>query len=125
MLDFDIILGMDMLYKWYATIDYRNRVVRFQFPNELVLKWEGRGSNPRSKIVSNLKENKMLSKGLGADKNLSYEEVSVAVLDCQVKRLRNKEVSTAKVLWRNHVVEGATWEDEADMRSLYPHLFSS
>ena len=29
MLDFDIILGMDWLHKCYATIDCRNRVVRF------------------------------------------------------------------------------------------------
>lgn len=35
MLYFDIILGMDWLHKYYATTDCRNRVVRFQFPNEL------------------------------------------------------------------------------------------
>ena len=29
MLDFDIILGMDWLHKLYATIDYRNIIVRF------------------------------------------------------------------------------------------------
>ena len=28
-LDFDIILGMDWLHKLYATIDYRNIIVRF------------------------------------------------------------------------------------------------
>ncbi|XP_069146091.1 uncharacterized protein [Solanum lycopersicum] len=63
MLDFDIILGMDWLQKCYATIDCRNRVVKFQFPNELELEWEGRGSNPKSQIISNLKANRMLSKG--------------------------------------------------------------
>lgn len=94
-------------------------------PNELDLKWEGRGSNPTSQIVSNLKDKKMLSKGLEAYENLSYEEVSIKILDHQVKWLRNKEVGTAKVLWRNHLVEGETWEAEADMRSRYPHLFSS
>ena len=61
---------------------------------------------------------------LGVDENLSYEEVLVEILDRQVKRLRNKEVATVKVLWRNHLVEGATWEAEANMRSRYPHLFS-
>ena len=76
-------------------------------PNELELKWEGRGSNPTSQIVSNLKKNKILSKGLGVDENLSYEEVHVAILDRQVKRLRNKEVSTVKVLWRNHLIRGS------------------
>ena len=35
MLDFEIILGMDCSHKCYATIDCRNRVVSFKFPNEL------------------------------------------------------------------------------------------
>ncbi|XP_069151983.1 uncharacterized protein [Solanum lycopersicum] len=63
--------------------------------------------------------------GLGVDENLSYEEVPIAILDQQVKRLRNKEVSTVKVLLRNHLVEGATWGAEAEMRSRYPPLFSA
>ncbi|WMV58520.1 hypothetical protein MTR67_051905 [Solanum verrucosum] len=61
--------------------------------------------------------------GLGVDENLSYEEVLVEILDRQVKKLRNKEVVFVKFLWRNHLVEGATWEDEADMKSCYSHLF--
>ena len=61
----------------------------------------------------------------GVGEDLSYEEVPVEILDRQVKRLRNKEIATVKVLWRNHLVEGATWEAEADMRSRYPHLFNS
>ena len=62
---------------------------------------------------------------LGVGEDLSYEEVPVEILDKQVKRLRNKEIAIVKVLWRNHLVEGATWEAEADMRCRYPHLFSS
>ena len=45
---------------------------------------------------------------LGVLENLSYEEVSVEILDCQVKMLRNKEGASLKVLWRNYLVEGAT-----------------
>ena len=33
--------------------------------------------------------------------NLTYEEVLVQIIDRQVKRLRNKEVTSVKVLWRN------------------------
>ncbi|XP_069145599.1 uncharacterized protein [Solanum lycopersicum] len=46
---------------------------------------------------------------LGVDENLSFEEVPVEILDKQVKGLRNKEISTVKVFWRNHLVQGATW----------------
>ncbi|KAH0695924.1 hypothetical protein KY289_013406 [Solanum tuberosum] len=63
--------------------------------------------------------------GLGVDENISYEEVPVEILDRQVKKLRNKDVVSIKVLWRNHLIEGATWEAEADMMSRYPHLFPS
>ena len=58
--------------------------------------------------------------GLGVDEDLSYKEEPVEILDRHVKRLRNKEIATVKVLWRNHLVEGATWEAKADMRSRYP-----
>ena len=51
---------------------------------------------------------------LGVDEDLSYDKVPVEILDRQVKRLRIKVISTVKVLWRNHLVEGATWEAEAD-----------
>ena len=44
--------------------------------------------------------------GLGVDENLSYEELLVEILDRHVKRLRNKEIPTMKVLWRNHLFEG-------------------
>ena len=45
---------------------------------------------------------------LGVKDNLSYEEVLVQILDRQVKKLRNKEVVSVKVLWKNHLAVGAT-----------------
>ena len=33
MVDFDVILGMDWIHAFYASIDYRIRVVKFQIPN--------------------------------------------------------------------------------------------
>ena len=56
---------------------------------------------------------------------LSYEDVPVEILDRQVRRFRNKEVASVKVLWRSQSVEGATWEAKAAMKSKYPHLFPS
>ncbi|WMV25943.1 hypothetical protein MTR67_019328 [Solanum verrucosum] len=57
--------------------------------------------------------------------SLSYEEIPVQILDRQVQKLRTKEVSPVKVLWRNQFVEEATWEAEEDMKKRYPHLFES
>jgi len=57
--------------------------------------------------------------------DLTYEEVPIAILDRQVKKLRNKEIASVKVLWRNQQVEEVTWEAEEAMKSKYPHLFQS
>ena len=55
--------------------------------------------------------------------DLSYEEQPVQILGKEEKELRNKTISLVNVLWRNHLVEEATWEREDQMRSQYPHLF--
>ncbi|XP_049358110.1 uncharacterized protein LOC125822712 [Solanum verrucosum] len=54
--------------------------------------------------------------------DLTYEEVPIAILDRQVRKLRNKEVASVKVLWRNQQIEEVTWETEEAMRLKYPHL---
>ena len=46
--------------------------------------------------------------GLGVKDNLFYEEVQVQILDRKVKKLRNKEVASVKVLWKNHLVSRMT-----------------
>ena len=62
---------------------------------------------------------------VGVKDSLSYEDVPVEILDRQVRRLRNKEVSSVKVLWSSQSVEGATWEAEASMKAKYPCIFPS
>ncbi|XP_055822108.1 uncharacterized protein LOC129890614 [Solanum dulcamara] len=57
--------------------------------------------------------------------SLSYEKVLVEILDLQVKKYRNKEIDSFKVLWRNQEIECAIWEAEADKISRYPLLFPS
>ncbi|KAG5590185.1 hypothetical protein H5410_040699 [Solanum commersonii] len=61
MVDFDVILGMDWLHACYTSVDCRTRVVRFQFPNELVLEWK-RSSVPKVHFISYLKARKLVSK---------------------------------------------------------------
>ena len=55
--------------------------------------------------------------------DLSYEEKPVEILMREIKQLRNKQIPLVKVLWRNQVVEEATWEREDDMKARYPELF--
>ncbi|WMV25526.1 hypothetical protein MTR67_018911, partial [Solanum verrucosum] len=63
------------------------------------------------------------TKNIGIKDSLSYEEIPVQILDRQVCKLRTKEVTSIKVLWRNQFVEEATWKAEEDMKKRYPHLF--
>ena len=48
-------------------------------------------------------------------KDLSYKEQPVQILDREEKELRNKTISLVKVIWRNHLVEEATWQREDQM----------
>ncbi|WMV37615.1 hypothetical protein MTR67_031000 [Solanum verrucosum] len=41
---------------------------------------------------------------IGIKDSLSYEEIPVQILDCQVRKLRTKEVTSVKVHWRNQFV---------------------
>ena len=63
------------------------------------------------------------SEDVEVNTDLTYEEEPIRMLDRGDKELRNKCIPLVKMLWRNHGVEEATWEVEADMRLLYPHLF--
>ncbi|XP_070020251.1 uncharacterized protein [Nicotiana sylvestris] len=64
-------------------------------------------------------------KDVQVTEDLSYEKVSVAILDRQVRKLRTKDVAFVKVLWRNKNVEEMTWEAEEEMKSKYLYLFQN
>ena len=55
--------------------------------------------------------------------NITYEEITVQIVDRKEKVLRSKVISLVKVLWRNHERETATWEPKVQMRRQYPQLF--
>ena len=63
MLDFDIILGMDWLHAHFASIDCSTRVVKFNFPNEVIFERKRGNFFCRCCIISCLKACKMISKG--------------------------------------------------------------
>ncbi|KAL6176730.1 hypothetical protein ACLB2K_053363 [Fragaria x ananassa] len=60
---------------------------------------------------------------ISLQKDLSYEEEPVQILDRKEQVLRSKSILLVKVLWRSHQVEEATWESEEQMRQQYPYLF--
>ena len=58
------------------------------------------------------------------EKDLSYEEIPIRIIDRKGQVLRNKVIPSVKVIWRNQSIEEATWELEDKMKIEYPHLFS-
>ncbi|WMV50613.1 hypothetical protein MTR67_043998, partial [Solanum verrucosum] len=65
------------------------------------------------------------TENIGIKDNLSYEEIPIEILDCQIHKLRTNEVASVKVLWRNQFIKEATWESEEDIKKRYLHLFPS
>ncbi|XP_070013990.1 uncharacterized protein [Nicotiana sylvestris] len=59
------------------------------------------------------------------NKDLSYVEEPVEILDRQVRKLRSKNIASVKVQWRGLPVKEATWETKQDMRSCYPHIYTN
>ncbi|WMV37134.1 hypothetical protein MTR67_030519 [Solanum verrucosum] len=46
----------DWIHAWYSLIYYRTRVVKFQFPNELVIEWKCSNSTPRDISIDLLRD---------------------------------------------------------------------
>ncbi|XP_070055837.1 uncharacterized protein [Nicotiana tomentosiformis] len=58
------------------------------------------------------------------DKDLSYAEELMAILDRQVRKLRSKNIASVKVQGRGQRIEEETWETEHNIRSRYPHFLA-
>ena len=84
--DFDVILGKDWLHAYFAYIDYRTRVVRFNLTNEPIVELKGGNYIPRGCIISCLNGCKMISKVC------LYNIVIVQHLDSEVSPIESVPV---------------------------------
>ena len=57
------------------------------------------------------------------DKDLSYVEEPIQIIDKKEKVLRNRVIPLVQVNWRHHSGEETTWELEEEMKKVYPRLF--
>ena len=57
------------------------------------------------------------------NKNLSYKEHPITILNFLKRKTRTKTIKMVKVQWSSHSTEETTWKVEDKMRMEYPHLF--
>ena len=112
-------VGPNDIFQWVGKVSYK-----WKLPSELALVHPVFHVFMLKKFIGDL-EYILPNEGNGGKYNLSYEELPIQTLSSQVKRFRNKEVISVKVFWKNNLVEGVTWEAEADMKSCYPHFFDN
>ncbi|XP_070050485.1 uncharacterized protein, partial [Nicotiana tomentosiformis] len=94
--------------------DVRRRDLEFEVGDWVFLK-----ISPMKGVMRFGKKGKLSPRYIGPYKilrrigqDLSYDELPVAILDRQVRKLRTKDVASMKVLWRNKNIEEMTWEAE-------------
>ena len=56
-------------------------------------------------------------------KDLTFEERPVAIVDRRDQVLRSKTISLVKVRWQHHGINECTWEPESDIRDKYSDLY--
>ncbi|GKD49745.1 putative reverse transcriptase domain-containing protein [Tanacetum coccineum] len=59
------------------------------------------------------------------DDKLHFIEESVEIMDRKVKQLKQSRIPIVKVRWNSRRGPEYTWECEDQMKSKYPHLFTS
>jgi hypothetical protein len=63
--------------------------------------------------------------GLEVQKDLTYTEHLVKILETSERVTRNKKIKMCRVQWSHHTKDEATWEQEDELRKTYPDLFAS
>lgn len=58
------------------------------------------------------------------DNRLNYIEEPIAIVDREVRRIKNRDVKFVKIQWRHRKETDCTWEKEEDMIKYYPTFFN-
>ena len=58
----------------------------------------------------------LLVQDIQIQEDFTFDEEPKAILDHEIRQLRNKQIPLVKVLWQHHGMEEATWEPESTMR---------
>lgn len=88
LVEFDVILGVDFLAKYHATIDYFKKEVRFEKPGEVEVVFQGRRKILPTCVISAVKARKMLSKGC--------KTYLAHVIKVKLEKLRPEDVPDVK-----------------------------
>nr|CAD1821723.1 unnamed protein product [Ananas comosus var. bracteatus] len=125
--EFDVVLGMDWLTKYYATVDCKNRMVTFREPGQTEVIFRGCQSSLFAMTISSSRARQLISRGC-----IAYLASVVVRGDDDTPRIedirwcgsfRTCFQLSYRVLWSNHEEREASWELESALQERYPHLF--
>ncbi|XP_012466415.1 uncharacterized protein LOC105785032 [Gossypium raimondii] len=112
--------------KSYA--DLKRKDVEYQIGDKVFLKvspWKkilrfGRKSKFRPRFIGPSDPSHVITPSeIEIQSDMTYEEKPICILAHKIKELRNKKITSAKVMWHRNGFEEATWEPEDAMRQQY------
>jgi hypothetical protein len=59
------------------------------------------------------------------EQHLTYNERPIKILDTVERVTRSKAIKMWKVQWSHHMEDDATWENEEELKAVFPKLFPS
>ncbi|WVZ52825.1 LOW QUALITY PROTEIN: hypothetical protein U9M48_003845, partial [Paspalum notatum var. saurae] len=77
------------------------------------------------KMCLRVPEEQAQLEGLDVQKDLTYTEHPVKILETFERVTRNRRVKMCRVQWKHHTKDEATWEREEELRATYPSLFAN
>lgn len=108
----------------YPIIDRRGEVAyQLELPPELAVVHDVFHVSQLRKCLRVPEEQVPIQK-VDVQKDLTYTERPIKILDEKERRMRRKNIKFLKVQWSNHTEDEATWEQEDHLRAEYPDLFA-
>ncbi|XP_059626925.1 uncharacterized protein LOC132269686 [Cornus florida] len=133
MAPFEALYGRPFQSRQKSYADRRQRLLSFEVGDHVFLKVSPCKGLLRFRLSGKLSARfirpfkilERVGEDLEIEKDVSYKEQLMDILDSGEKVLRSKTIPLVKVLWKHHGVDEATWERETDVRSMYPDLFTN